>query len=57
MDAFISECQNSAVTSDCEEDPENASPSITGAFGMFSTISAAVQNTVRQEYALTEFVL
>ncbi|KAL8212108.1 UNVERIFIED_CONTAM: hypothetical protein K2H54_037845 [Gekko kuhli] len=39
------ECQNSAITDDCKGDPENPSPSITGAFGMFSTISAAVQNT------------
>ncbi|XP_060096252.1 protein FAM114A2 isoform X2 [Heteronotia binoei] len=39
------ECHNSAIISDCKGDPENPSLSISGAFGMFSTISAAVQNT------------
>nr|XP_056716211.1 protein FAM114A2 isoform X2 [Euleptes europaea] len=39
------ECENSAITSDCKGDAENPSPSSSGAFGMFSTISAAVQNT------------
>ncbi|XP_054831955.1 protein FAM114A2 [Eublepharis macularius] len=37
------ECQISA--NDSKRDAENPLPSITGAFGMFSTISAAVQNT------------
>ncbi|XP_077182595.1 protein FAM114A2 [Paroedura picta] len=39
------EFQNSAITSDCKGDPENPSSVSSGAFGMFSTISAAVQNT------------
>ncbi|XP_048345650.1 protein FAM114A2 isoform X2 [Sphaerodactylus townsendi] len=39
------ECQDSVTTSECKGDIENPSPFSSGAFGMFSTISAAVQST------------
>lgn len=44
---LVSEIQNSEEGNDGKEETENPSP-ISGAFGMFSTISAAVQSTVSE---------
>lgn len=47
MNAFVSESHNSEEVSDDKKETENPSP-LSGAFGMFSTISSAVQSTVSE---------
>lgn len=42
---FVLESHNSEEVSDDKKETENPSP-LSGAFGMFSTISSAVQSTV-----------